>query len=230
MTGVIALQGGGPFTANDDLDARLLAEVGAIGADGADGAGRRVVVLPTADAFEHPERLVTAAIGWAERLGVEVEALMVLRRGEAMDDGAAEVVRAARAVYLVGDQPLHLRSVLKDTPLWHAIVDVLAAGGLVVGVGACASALCDPMVDPRGGAFTLGLGMVTGLGVVTPSRAGRPNGCSAPCAWPTPPSPACRRAAPSCVGTRRGRRWATSTCTASSPEGTPAGEAVISSR
>ena len=78
----------------------------------------------------------------------------------------AEVVRAARAVYLVGDQPLHLRSVLKDTPLWHAIVDVLAAGGLVVGVGACASALCDPMVDPRGGAFTLGLGMVTGLGVV----------------------------------------------------------------
>jgi hypothetical protein len=67
MTGVIALQGGGPFTANDDLDARLLAEVGAIGADGADGAGRRVVVLPTADAFEHPERLVTAAIGWAER-------------------------------------------------------------------------------------------------------------------------------------------------------------------
>ncbi len=102
MTGVIALQGGGPFTANDDLDARLLAEVGAIGADGADGAGRRVVVLPTADAFEHPERLVTAAIGWAERLGVEVEALMVLRRGEAMDDGAAEVVRAARAVYLVG--------------------------------------------------------------------------------------------------------------------------------
>lgn len=166
MTGVIALQGGGPFTANDDLDARLLAEVGAIGADGADGAGRRVVVLPTADAFEHPERLVTAAIGWAERLGVEVEALMVLRRGEAMDDGAAEVVRAARAVYLVGDQPLHLRSVLKDTPLWHAIVDVLAAGGLVVGVGACASALCDPMVDPRGGAFTLGLGMVTGLGVV----------------------------------------------------------------
>jgi cyanophycinase len=159
MTGVIALQGGGPFTANDDLDTRLLAEVSAAG----DG---RVVVLPTADAFEHPERLVAAALSWAERLGHEVEALMVLRRGEAMEQGAADLVRGARAVYLVGDQPLHLRSVLKDTPLWSAVLDVLAAGGLVVGVGACAAALCDPMVDPRGGAFTLGLGLVPGLGVV----------------------------------------------------------------
>jgi cyanophycinase len=27
-------------------------------------------------------------------------------------------------------------------------------------------ALCDPMVDPRGGAFTLGLGLLDGLSVV----------------------------------------------------------------
>lgn len=153
-TGTIALQGGGPFVANDALDAELLAATA--------GAGR-VVVLPTADAFEHPERQVAAALGWAERLSLDVEALMVLRRAEAMEEGAAEVVRAARAVYLVGDQSLHLRSVLKDTPVWQAVCDVLAGGGLVVGVGASASALCDPMVDPRGGAFTLGLGLVPGL-------------------------------------------------------------------
>ncbi len=160
MTGTIALQGGGPFTANDDLDARLLAGVAG------PTAGGRVVVLPTADAFEHPERQVAAAMHWGERLSVEVEALMVLRRGEAMEPGAADVVRAARAVYLVGDQPLHLRSVLKDTPVWAAVGEVLAGGGLVVGVGASASCLCDPMVDPRGGAFTLGLGLVTGVTLV----------------------------------------------------------------
>lgn len=153
-TGTIALQGGGPFTANDTLDAELLSATPGTG---------RVVVLPTADAFEHPERQVAAAMSWAERLSLDVEALMVLRRGEAMEPGAADVVRAARAVYLVGDQSLHLRSVLKDTPVWQAVCDVLAGGGLVVGVGACASALCDPMVDPRGGAFTLGLGLVPGL-------------------------------------------------------------------
>lgn len=161
MTGTLALQGGGPFVANDDLDARLLRSVGA----------DTVVVLPTADAFEHPERLVAAAMSWGERLGVGVEALMVMRRGEAAGQGPAELVRAARAVYLVGDQPLHLRSVLKDTPLWDAIVTVLDTGGLVCAVAGSAAALCDPMVDPRGGAFTLGLGLVSGLALVTEAEA-----------------------------------------------------------
>jgi cyanophycinase len=157
MNGILALQGGGPFAANDDLDRRILAAAGAT----------RVVMLPTADAYEHPERLVTAALNWAERLGVEVEALMVMRRGEAMDDGAVGVVRGARAVYLVGDQPLHLRSVLKATPLWEAISEVLADGGVVAATGGSADAMCDPMIDPRGGAFTLGLGLINGLALVT---------------------------------------------------------------
>ncbi len=157
MSGTVALQGGGPFTANDELDRRLLASVGA----------DRVVVLPTADAYEHPERLVAASMSWAERLEIDVEALMVLGRADANDAGAAAVAAAARAVYLVGDQPLHLRSVLKDTPLWAALLAVLDAGGLVVGVAGSADALCDPMIDPRGGAFTLGLGLVTGLALIT---------------------------------------------------------------
>lgn len=157
MTGIVALQGGGPFTANDDLDRRLLSSVGA----------DRVVVVPTADAFEHPERLVTAAMTWGERLGVEVDALMVLRRGEAMEEGAARVVRDVRAVWFVGDQPLHLRSVIKDTPLFDAVRDVLTMGGVVTAVSGSAAAMCDPMVDPRGGAFTLGLGLIPGLALVT---------------------------------------------------------------
>lgn len=157
MNGILALQGGGPFAANDDLDSRLMTEVGAT----------RAVVLPTADAYEHPERLVAAAMLWGERLGVEVEALMVMRRSEAMDSGAVNVIHGARAVYLVGDQPLHLRSVLKATPLWEAITQVLAEGGVVAATGGSAAAMCDPMVDPRGGAFTLGLGLVVGVALVT---------------------------------------------------------------
>jgi cyanophycinase len=163
-SGTIALQGGGPFTANDDLDRELIAAAGAA----------RVVVLPTADAFEHPERLVAQAMNWAERLDVEVAALMVMRRAEARDEGAAEVVREARAVYVVGDQQLHLKSVLKDTPLFDALGDVLNNGGVVAACAGSAAALCDPMVDPRGGAFTLGLGMVSGLAVVTESEQWSP--------------------------------------------------------
>jgi cyanophycinase len=157
MTGTIALQGGGPFEANDELDARLLAEAGAT----------RVLVLPTADAFEHPERLVATASEWANRLGVVAEGRMVLGRPDALDPAHAEAIAAARAVYLVGDSPMHLRSVLKDTPVWQALAAVLTAGGLVCAVGTSAAAVCDPMVDPRGGAFTLGLGLVRGLALVT---------------------------------------------------------------
>jgi cyanophycinase len=162
MAGLLVLQGGGPFTANDDLDRRILDGVRA-----ATGGRPRVVVLPTADAFERPADLVVAAMNWAERIGVDVEALMVLARDEALGDGPAEVVRTAGAVWLVGDSPIHLRSVLKDTPLLDAIRSVHQRGGLVVGVGGSAAALCDPMTDPRGGAFTLGLGVVRGVAVGT---------------------------------------------------------------
>jgi cyanophycinase len=160
MAGIIALEGGGAFRLHDDLDRRLLTDVGATS----------VVVLPTADAFEQPEDLIEAARAWATRLGVTVEPLMVMRRTEALDDSNADVLRNARAVWLVGDNPIHLRSVLKDTPVWEAICQVLQAGGLVVGVGAPASALCDPMIDPRGGALALGLGMITGVAVVSQSE------------------------------------------------------------
>jgi len=70
-------------------------------------------------------------------------------------------------VYLVGDSPLHLRSVLKGTALFDALKTVLANGGVVAATGASAACLCDPMTDPRGGAFTLGLGLVAGLAVLT---------------------------------------------------------------
>ncbi len=156
MPGTIALVGGGPFEQNDELDRRLLDEVGATD----------VVVLPTAEAFEDPAAMIASAMSWAERLGVEVEALMVMQRQDAEDGGAADVVRRAHAVYVVGDGSQHLRSALKDTPVFDALGEMLAAGGLVVAVGPSAAALCDPMLDQRGGAFTLGLGLVTGLAVI----------------------------------------------------------------
>ncbi len=45
-------------------------------------------------------------------------------------------------------------------------VDRPDGGRFVCGVGQSASALCDPMTDPRGGAFTLGLGLVPGVAFV----------------------------------------------------------------
>jgi cyanophycinase len=166
MQGTIALVGGGAFESNDDLDRRLVADSGA----------STVVVLTTADAFEHPERLAARAAAWGERLGVTVETPNVLRRADATDEVASRIDTTS-VVVLAGDQPLHLRSALKDTPVWQAIVRLVERGGTVIAIGNCAAAVCDPMVDPRGGAFTLGLGLIGDMacvaGDVTPERLQR---------------------------------------------------------
>jgi cyanophycinase len=156
MSGVLVLQGGGAFTANDELDRRILADRGI----------DRIVVLPTADAYEQPNVLVTSGLEWGARIGVVVEPLMVLTRAQA-DETAAALIAAAPAVFLAGDSSIHLRSVLKDTSLLTAITDLLERGGTVIAAGASASALCDPMTDDRGGAFGFGLGVVPGLAVIT---------------------------------------------------------------
>ncbi len=61
---------------------------------------------------------------------------------------------------------MHLRSVLKDSPVWDALVAAWQGGATLAGTSAGAMVLCDPMVDPRGGALTLGLGLLTQLAVI----------------------------------------------------------------
>lgn len=137
MSGLLALFGGGAFVANDELDASLLG----------DAAASRVIVLTTADAFEDPGELVAAATAWGDRLGVDVEALMVMQRQDADDAAAADVVDSSNAVYLVGDSSMHLRSVFKDTAVFRSLLGVLERGGLVSAVAESAAALCDPMLE-----------------------------------------------------------------------------------
>ena len=128
--------------------------------------GRDVLVLPTAAAYEHPDRAVETARAWFAGLGGTVRPLLVLARHDAMDEATAATVRDARFVYLSGGSPLHLRSVLKETPVWDALVAAWEDGAVVAGSSAGAMALCDPMVDPRGGALTVGLGLVENLAIV----------------------------------------------------------------
>ncbi len=154
--GPLALIGGAEWTEGCSFDAELWQ---------ASGCGE-VLVLPTAAAYEHPQRSVGAATGWFERIGAVTRGLMVLARSDADDEENAAVVGAARFIYLAGGSPLHLRSVFKDSKVWAAIVDAWHSGAVVAGSSAGAMVLGDPMVDPRGGALTLGLGLVSGLAVL----------------------------------------------------------------
>lgn len=162
MNGVIVLQGGGPFIRNDTLDAEVLS--------GLDGY---VAILPTADAFENPELLLVESSNWARRLDVKIQACRLFTRTDASDVALIRVISDAAAVYIVGDSPMHLKSTLIDTPALDAIRH-LASSRIVVATGGSAAALCDPMVDPRGGAYTLGLGVVGEMALISESESWSP--------------------------------------------------------
>src|SRR5204863_10088396 len=155
-SGVVALVGGAEWREGCSFDAELLAASG----------GSDVLVLPTAAAYEHPDRAVATATRYFEGLGGVVRGLDVLRRRDAEDDTNAEAVRASRFVYLGGGSPLHIRSVLKESKVWDALVAAWNDGAVIAGSSAGAMVLTDPMVDPRGGAFTIGLGLVEQLAVI----------------------------------------------------------------
>lgn len=155
-TGALALIGGAEWTQGCDFDAELL-----------DLATRReVLVLPTAAAYEHPQRAVATASEWFASLGASAHGLMVLGRADADDPTNAAAVRDAPFIYMSGGSPLHLRSVLKDSAVWVALGDAWRAGAVVAGSSAGAMVIGDSMVDPRGGAVTLGLGLISGVAVM----------------------------------------------------------------
>ena len=156
MSGHLALVGGMEWRDGCTFDQELLEASG----------GSEVLVLPTAAAYEHPQRAVDTAATWFATFGGTVRGLMVLARPDAEDPAHVETIRSARFIYLGGGSPLHLRSVLKDTPVWSAIIEAWDGGAVLAASSAGAMVLCDPMVDPRGGAFTLGLGLVNGLTVI----------------------------------------------------------------
>ncbi len=156
MSGVLALVGGGEWRTGCTFDAGLLAASG----------GDEVLILPTAAAYEHPERAVEQAERHFAGLGGRARGLMVLRREDANDEANAAAVAESRFVYLSGGSSMHLRSVLKDSAVWDALVAAWHGGAVLAGSSAGAMVLGDPLVDPRGGAFTLGLGLLAPLAVI----------------------------------------------------------------
>ena len=156
MSGTLALVGGAEWRTGCEFDRDLLELSG----------GTEVLVAPTAAAYEHPDRLIESATRWFSELGGTVRALDVLTRADALDAAKIAPIADARFIYLAGTSPMHLRSVLKDSPAWDALVAAWKGGAVLAASSAGALALCDPMVDPRGGALTLGLGLLDQLAVV----------------------------------------------------------------
>jgi cyanophycinase len=129
--------------------------------------GPRVAVIPMAAAFSHPEAVALRVAEWLGPHGGRVEALMASTRADAQLGELADRLADADLVYLADGAALHLRTALRETALFEGLVALLERGGLLAASGAAATVLCDPMIDPRGGAPTVGLGLVRGFTVVT---------------------------------------------------------------
>ncbi len=165
MSGPLALVGGDEFTPGCDFDAELLA---AVGAD-------EVALLATGSAYENPGKVVATAREWFGGMGVGLREVPVYTRLDALVEEHVQALAEAKLIYLTGTSPMHLRSVLKDTPVLDALWGAWEGGAALVGSGAGADVLCDPMVDTRGGAFTIGLGVIPKLAVVARANLWSPD-------------------------------------------------------
>jgi cyanophycinase len=154
--GTLALVGGAEWNEACSFDKGLL-EV---------ASTDEVVVIPTAAAYEYPERAVAHATRYFDRLGAKVRGLDLLTRPDAFMGSVVEAIEHARFLYLGGGSPLHLRSVLKNTPAYQAIVTAYRNGAVLAASSAGAMVLSDPMADPRGGALTVGLGLLRNMAIV----------------------------------------------------------------
>jgi cyanophycinase len=132
MSGPLALVGGDELTpGNEQQDGVLVAA--------ADGGP--AYVLATAAARQRPERAVENARSWFARLGLQVEELPVLTKGQAKAPDIVERASQGRFFYLVGGDPGLVATVLRDSPVWEAIVSAWQAGAALAGSSAGAMAL-----------------------------------------------------------------------------------------
>jgi cyanophycinase len=154
MNGTLALVGGEEFTEGCSFDAALLEGV------------QEVLLIPAALAYENPEQAIARAQAYFATFGVSVRVLDVYRRAEALELLPSELASAAQMMYLTGGSPMHLRSVLKDTPLLEGMIGAWEAGATIAAAGEAASVLCSHMVDSRGGAFTIGLDLIQTMTVI----------------------------------------------------------------
>ena len=155
MDGTLALVGGREFTEGCTFDVELV------------GGVPEVLLIPAALAYENPRAVIEAAVEWFTPMGVTVRTLEVLPPRRRHGSGGGPAGRG-------GPSRLPDRR-LADAPAFGAQGHAAArrarsqtwrGGATIVAAGEAASVLCSHMVDSRGGAFTVGLDLITTMTIV----------------------------------------------------------------
>jgi cyanophycinase len=134
VTGPLALVGGDEFKPGNEEQDALLVEA----AKSREGIA---FVVPTAAARGGPEQAVANATRWFARLGLELEELHVLTRSHANSESVTVQAAAGSFFYLVGGDPGHTASTLRETAVWRAIVGAWEGGAALAGSSAGAMAM-----------------------------------------------------------------------------------------
>jgi cyanophycinase len=134
VTGLLALVGGDEFKpGNQEQDALLVAAARA--------RGGTAFVVPTAAARGGPRQAVDNASRWFAGLGLELEELHVLTRTHANDPAVAAQASKGSFFYLVGGDPGHTASTLRESAVWASIVAAWRGGAALAGSSAGAMAM-----------------------------------------------------------------------------------------
>ena len=122
-----------------------------------------VAVVTLAAAYQRPDALLLKIGAWAAALTVEHEVVRAVRRSDSLDPDVAAPIADCDGVLVLDGSPAHFVGAVKATPLLEAVVAAYLSGADVVWSGAAAAAVCASMVDDRGGALTVGLGLHSGI-------------------------------------------------------------------
>jgi len=157
MSGLILLMGGNEFRPEcEAMDRSVLARI---------GTNPRVVILPTAAAYENPGLAAENGLRHFIRLGARAEAAMVVNSATARDEKWLALIRNADIIYLAGGDPVYLLETLRNSAAWEAVLEVRKTGRTLAGSSAGAMVLGGQMWAPGKG-WHKGLGLLPGFAIL----------------------------------------------------------------
>ena len=155
----VLLVGGDEFRPSCiEMDRQLLALAG--------GANSRVAIIPTAAAFENPQRAAANGVRHFNSLGADAFAIDLTDRIGAEDPAVVDQIAGADVIYFTGGNPDHLLSVLSDSPFLDAVIAAGQRGVLLVGSSAGAMVMGERMRRPSSPQGIEALSLVPGVMVL----------------------------------------------------------------
>jgi len=163
VAGLVALVGGAEFTSGNEPQDERMVKAATRGP---------AYVVSTAAARQGRGPAVAHARRWFSSLGLELEELPVLSAVTARDPELTQRAADGGFFYLLGGDPGLVVDVLRDSPVWGAMVGAWQRGAVLAGSSAGAMGMCASVLlraawpDRSRRRHTPGLGLIPACAVI----------------------------------------------------------------